>query len=441
MDWCVDTREPGALAAAEAAVGAHVGRHVLSPPLVELARPIVREALAQGPPGCRWVHLDWEDQLPRLEVRSLPDGPMPGSVVAPGVTAAQEDVVALLDRHAAAPAVSAVLEAPRPPESHLDPGPVAGATPSEGPGHVAGLLAAALSSGLDMPGAAAAAGASRAAQYLATHEPPTSAAEVARAVVSIEEELGAGFHIVSADDRRAVLANRRCPFGPSTPGSLCRFTSALAGTLAARAGGAAEITMDERLALGDHQCRMVVDLEPPAVRPTSHRYSWPPAGAPAPDAEAVDDPEGAGFRIRLSLRLPRDRASVPLTRHLVRSAMVEVGALEDTAAVELAVTEACANVVTHSGPGDAYEVSVSVDPRHCHIRVVDIGRGFDHESFTPPEMAGVDAEHGRGVALMHALVDQVRFSSEPERGTVVHLVKRLRFDETAPARRLLRGDA
>lgn len=37
---------------------------------------------------------------------------------------------------------------------------------------------------------------------------------------------------------------------------------------------------------------------------------------------------------------------------------------------------------------------------------------------------------------MHALVDQVRLESEPERGTVVHLVKRLRFDESAAARRL-----
>lgn len=129
-----------------------------------------------------------------------------------------------------------------------------------------------------------------------------------------------------------------------------------------------------------------------------------------------------------------------MTRHLVGAAMAEAGATaDDTAAVELAVTEACANVVTHSGPGDAYEVSIGLDPRNCHIRVVDIGRGFDHEDFTPPEMAGLDAEHGRGLALMHALVDQVLFSSEPERGTVVHLVKRLHFDESVPTRRVLQA--
>jgi serine/threonine-protein kinase RsbW len=74
-------------------------------------------------------------------------------------------------------------------------------------------------------------------------------------------------------------------------------------------------------------------------------------------------------------------------------------------------------------------VSVTLGPTACHIRAVDIGRGFDHRALSPPEMADLDAEHGRGVALMHALVDQVRFDSEPEQGTVVHLVKLLHFDD------------
>ncbi len=34
-------------------------------------------------------------------------------------------------------------------------------------------------------------------------------------------------------------------------------------------------------------------------------------------------------------------------------------------------------------------------------------------------------------------VDQVRFESQPEHGTVVHLVKNLRFDDTLPIRRLM----
>jgi serine/threonine-protein kinase RsbW len=146
-----------------------------------------------------------------------------------------------------------------------------------------------------------------------------------------------------------------------------------------------------------------------------------------------------GFELTLALQLPRDRLSVRVTRHLVRSALDQVGVVaEDSDAVELAVTEACANVIDHSGPGDAYDVTVTISPEECHIRVIDVGRGLDDGAMGEPRMAEGDAEHGRGVALMHALVDQVRFDSQPEQGTVVHLVKRLRFHESATARRLMR---
>jgi serine/threonine-protein kinase RsbW len=155
---------------------------------------------------------------------------------------------------------------------------------------------------------------------------------------------------------------------------------------------------------------------------------------------ATDDPTppaSPGFQVTLSLLLPRDRLSVPITRHLIRAAMDEVGVVAgDAEAVELAVTEACANVIDHSGPGDAYEVATSIGPSACHMRVVDVGRGFDHSALSFFRMADQDAEHGRGMALMHALVDQVRFESEPERGTVVHLVKHLTFEDDAAAHRL-----
>lgn len=152
--------------------------------------------------------------------------------------------------------------------------------------------------------------------------------------------------------------------------------------------------------------------------------------------------ESSTFRVSLSLRLPRDKLSVPVARHMVRAAMSEVGvATGDSEAVQLAMTEACANVIDHSGPGDAYDVLVSIVPPDCHIRVVDVGRGFDHMALSQFKAADGDAEHGRGVALMQALVDHVRFESEPEQGTVVHLVKRLDFDPGSIAWKLVSAPA
>lgn len=148
----------------------------------------------------------------------------------------------------------------------------------------------------------------------------------------------------------------------------------------------------------------------------------------------------AGYGITLAVRLPRDAVSVPVVRHLVRQTLEQVGVLDTiTDDIALALTEACANVLDHAGPGDSYDVAVTVGPERCELRVVDVGHGFDYDSVVRPRPAEaeLDAERGRGLGLMYALVDQIELVSEPESGTLVRLVKQLAFDEDAPARRLL----
>lgn len=138
--------------------------------------------------------------------------------------------------------------------------------------------------------------------------------------------------------------------------------------------------------------------------------------------------------IDLELVLPRDNATVPLVRHILRHTLTEFGV---TAAcvgdVELAVTEASANVIEHADGDDQYEIKVSVDEEQCRIRVIDTGTGFDG-SEVPSQFPTGTAEQGRGILLMRALMDSIKFESEPEQGTVVHLVKDLAFDD-APLRR------
>jgi serine/threonine-protein kinase RsbW len=164
---------------------------------------------------------------------------------------------------------------------------------------------------------------------------------------------------------------------------------------------------------------------------------------PNPDAArpVLIPPDSMGYGVSLALRLPRDAMSVPVIRHLVRYALSEVGVVDDVSHdIELALTEACANVLRHAGPGDSYDVTVTIGPDDCEIRVVDIGHGFDHVSVMETADLGtpdLNAERGRGLGLMHALVDEVELRSEPEAGTLVCLVKRLEFDEKAAARRVL----
>jgi serine/threonine-protein kinase RsbW len=138
------------------------------------------------------------------------------------------------------------------------------------------------------------------------------------------------------------------------------------------------------------------------------------------------------------LCLPRDSSTLPVVRHIAAFALDELGV--DTEAIEdvaLALTEAAANVVKHSGAGDQYEVHLVVQDKLCEIRVVDTGHGFDSTTLGMA-MAGPSDEQGRGMALMAALVDSVHFESQPEAGTIVHLVKDLQLRPNGPLQRLVR---
>jgi serine/threonine-protein kinase RsbW len=136
----------------------------------------------------------------------------------------------------------------------------------------------------------------------------------------------------------------------------------------------------------------------------------------------------------LSLSLPRESSSVPVVRKLSVQALAAFGVIdEDVADVELAITEACANVIDHAADTDTYEVRVELASEECSITVIDQGSG-------PPASAvaddvDVDAETGRGLALMRAMVDNVAFRSEPRAGAVVHMVKTLRYEREHPLRR------
>lgn len=143
------------------------------------------------------------------------------------------------------------------------------------------------------------------------------------------------------------------------------------------------------------------------------------------------------MRISLTLCLPRDSSTLPVVRHIAAAALRELGVESDAIDdVSLALTEAAANVVKHSGADDRYEVHFVIENSICEIRVIDSGRGFDSSSLGV-SMADPSEEQGRGMALMAALVDSVHFESRPEDGTVVHLVKELSLRPDGPLERLV----
>ena len=147
------------------------------------------------------------------------------------------------------------------------------------------------------------------------------------------------------------------------------------------------------------------------------------------------------LELNLSLCLPTDELSVPVVRHICSYALDEVGVDRTCQSdISIALTEACTNVLDHATQdGEAYEVHIAIDDERCIIRVKDAGIGFDVEARELEPKADGDAESGRGLDLIRALVDRVKFISKPEDGVIVHLEKELEFDDAHPVRKNLAG--
>jgi serine/threonine-protein kinase RsbW len=136
--------------------------------------------------------------------------------------------------------------------------------------------------------------------------------------------------------------------------------------------------------------------------------------------------------IDLALSLPRDQRSVPVTRHAIRAILLALGVEQAcTSDIEVALSEACTNVLRHAAPAAQYEVRLRLSDQRCVLQVVEVDRGGAGErpailpaAETPPG----DAERGRGLLLMRALVDRVGFRTLPDAGPVVSLEKQLVYD-------------
>jgi len=84
------------------------------------------------------------------------------------------------------------------------------------------------------------------------------------------------FYVIEANEDRIVLGNRACPFGEAVKQAtgLCRMTSSVFGGIAARNFGEASVMLEERIAVGDPECRVVVSLSPQASKEASPAHSY-----------------------------------------------------------------------------------------------------------------------------------------------------------------------
>ena len=145
------------------------------------------------------------------------------------------------------------------------------------------------------------------------------------------------------------------------------------------------------------------------------------------------------MEIKVALFLPRDAASVPVTRQLLDCCLERLGVMPDTRAdIALALSEACANVIQHAGPGQEYEVVASTRDGRCVIEVVDTGSRETGAQRAPDEAdeATLLSERGRGLRIIDAVTDQMSMTGNGPAGTTVHFEKILDWEPGALAEQL-----
>lgn len=98
---------------------------------------------------------------------------------------------------------------------------------------------------------------------------------------------------------------------------------------------------------------------------------------------------------------------------------------EGVSDVEIALREALANAIIHGNHEDRRKqvhVACSCQPDEVSIAVKDEGEGFDANNLPDPTAPeNIESVHGRGIHVMKALMDEVRFE---EGGVAVHMRKR-----------------
>lgn len=124
------------------------------------------------------------------------------------------------------------------------------------------------------------------------------------------------------------------------------------------------------------------------------------------------------MHVQASLVLPTDGQLVGAVRDAIAGLLAALDAPGDAVTdLQLALTEACSNVLRHAGGVVEYQVTFSAVAGRCELHVYDRGPGFE-PAVARSGVAGSTDERGRGLVLMEALTDDVQVTADGRRTTV-----------------------
>ena len=98
--------------------------------------------------------------------------------------------------------------------------------------------------------------------------------------------------------------------------------------------------------------------------------------------------------------------------------------------VQLAVDEACSNIIEHAYGGEGHgdiEITCRINSEGLTVILRDFGHRFEPDSVPPPNLrASLENRDlgGLGLYFMYQMMDEVHFEFMPDSGNVLTMVKR-----------------
>ncbi|MFN0085790.1 MAG: ATP-binding protein [Blastocatellia bacterium] len=141
----------------------------------------------------------------------------------------------------------------------------------------------------------------------------------------------------------------------------------------------------------------------------------------------------AAIERKFILHVPSSTESLAMIREFVTN-VGRLATLDDAGIgkLELAVDEACANVIEHAYGHDATKeviVRAVYDDQTLRISVIDTGPGFDPssaESKSVEELVKQRKSGGLGIRLIKTLMDDVQYEIVPGQKNELHMTMRIR---------------
>lgn len=136
------------------------------------------------------------------------------------------------------------------------------------------------------------------------------------------------------------------------------------------------------------------------------------------------------MQIHIAMTLPRQPASVTVARHTAAVTLATAGVTpECVSAVEVALSEACTNVIHHAIASDFFQVTFVLSDGQVTVDVIDSGTGRSVDRPGGDALADPLADGGRGLELMASLCDRAVIDVGNGHAGSVHLMKRLQWQD------------